>query len=163
MHEPRPHPTGWIEVIVGFFDLFGTWRGEGIVGTLPSKVEMTWSPAIDGRFVRLSWKNDMTSKTGDPLHFEGEGTYRPMPDADGNHTGTWFDSQGKTYPLFGRVAGDSLTTIWGNEGNTQGRTTYRFVAKGTARVHDEIRSGGTWQSFGLTTLVKQSAAPASSN
>ena len=141
-----------------FIDLFGTWRGEGNVGGHPSKIEMTWGPALDGRFVRVWWKNDMATKYGETLHFEGEGTYRPSPDADGNHTGTWFDSQGKLYPLFGRVAGDSLATIWGTEGDTQGRTTYRLVDRNTIRVRDEIRREGKWETFGSSTLRKQPTA-----
>lgn len=146
-----------------FFDLFGTWRGEGMTGGLPSKVEMTWAPAIDSRFIRLTWVNDMTSKSGETLHFIGEGTYRPVADADDNHTGTWFDSQGKMYPLFGRVAGDSLSTIWGSEGGTQGRTTYRLVDRSTIRVRDEIRREGNWVMFGVSTLVKQPMAATPSN
>lgn len=145
-----------------FFDFFGTWRGEGVVATWPSKIEMTWAPIIDGRFIRVTWKNDMISKSGDPQRFEGEGTYRPMPDADNNHTGTWFDSQGMTYPLYGRVAGDSLTTNWGNEGGMQGRTTYRLVDRNTMRVRDEVRRDGKWNNFGVSTLVRQPVKAASS-
>jgi len=33
-----------------FVDFVGAWRGEGVVGTWPSKIEMTWAPIIDGRF-----------------------------------------------------------------------------------------------------------------
>ncbi len=146
-----------------YIDLFGTWRGEGKVGGHASKIEMTWGPAIDGHFIRLTWKNDMTAKEGETLHFEGEGTYRPNTNADGHYIGTWFDSQGKLYPLVGRAAGDSLATTWGSEGDVQGRTTYRLLDRNTIRVTDEARREGTWVQFGQSTLVKQPMAPATTN
>ncbi len=146
-----------------FFALFGTWRGEGKVGGHESKIEMTWGPVIDGHFIRLTWKNDMAAKEGETLHFEGEGTYRPSTDADGHYIGTWFDSQGKLYPLVGRAAGDSLATTWGIEGDSQGRTTYRLVDRNTIRVTDEVRSEGKWVVFGRSMLLKQPTAPATTN
>ena len=146
-----------------FIDLFGTWRGEGKVGGHAGKVEMTWSPAIDGHFIRVAWKNDMASTGGETLHFEGEGTYRSNVDADGHYLGTWFDSQSKHYELVGRVAGDSLASSWGTDGGTQGRTTYRLVDRNTIRVTDEAQREGKWLPFGQTTLVKQPMAPATTN
>ena len=143
-----------------FFDFFGTWRGEGVVGGWPAKTEMTWSPVIDGHFVRVSWTSDMTSKSGEQVRFESEGTYRPVADDDGNHKGAWYDSQGMMYPLNGRVKGDSLTTIWGQEGDRQGRTTYRMIDRNTMRVRDEIRRAAEWLPYGLTTLVRQPVAKA---
>jgi len=144
-----------------FFDFFGTWRGEGVVGGWPSKIEMTWAPVIDGRFIRVTWKNDMVSKTGEPSRFEGEGTYRPMPDIEAHHNGTWFYSQGMSYALVGRVAGDSLATTWTQSSGAQGRTTYRLVDRNTMIVRDEMLRDGKWNSFGLSTLVRQPAKAAS--
>ncbi len=146
-----------------FIDLFGTWRGEGKVGGHPSKIEMTWAPAIDGRFIRLSWKNEMASSGGENLHFEGEGTYRSNVDADGRYLGTWFDSQSKHYELIARAEGDSLTTRWGAAGVVQGRTTYRLVDRNTIRVTDESLREEKWVMFGQSTLVKQPTAAATTN
>jgi hypothetical protein len=143
-----------------FFRLPGSWSGEGNVGGLPAKVEMTWSPAFDGRFMRVTWLNLMTGKDGNTLRFEGEGTYEPVPNEMGVHAGTWYDSQGTSHPLSGRVAGDSLITEWGPPGAPVGRTTYRLLESGTLSVHDEIQRNGTWYTFGRTSFRKNAAAAA---
>lgn len=145
-----------------FFDFFGTWQGEGVVGTWPAKIEMTWAPIIDGRFIRVSWKNHMVSKSGEAMYYEGEGTYRPTTDEDSDNLGTWFDSQSMTYALHGHVAGDSLTSSFGTDaGGYSGRTTYRLLDRNTIRVHEEVRRDGKWVTLGLSTLVRQPAKAAS--
>lgn len=144
-----------------FADFFGSWKGTGLVGGLESKIGMDVTPVADGMFVRLSWKNDMTSKQGLPLRFEGEGTYRPVAGGDGMHRGMWIDSQGKLYDLLGKPEGDSLTTTWGDrDGTIQGRTTYRLLDRTTLHVRDEIRRQGEWVTFGNSTLVRGPLAPA---
>lgn len=141
-----------------FFRLPGSWQGEGQVGGMPARVEMTWGPAFDGRFMRVTWVNLMTSQDGGTLRFEGEGTYMPVPDEMGIHGGTWFDSQGTVHPLSGRVAGDSLVTEWGPRGAPFGRTTYRLLDGGTLAVHDEVQRNGAWTTFGRTTFRRAAAA-----
>lgn len=139
-----------------FFDFMGTWRGEGTFGGWPARTEMTWGSVMDSRYIRVTWKSDLTTKSGELVHFEGEGTYSPTPDVDNHYAGIWFDSQSTMRALVGRVAGDSLSGTWDAEG-TQGRTTYRIIDRNTIRVHDEIRRGDEWRSYGVSTLVRQPA------
>lgn len=141
-----------------FFRLPGTWEGEGNVGGYPSRITMTWAPAFDGRFIRVTWRNVMTTKDGRELHFEGEGTYAPVPDERGVHAGTWFDSQGKVRTLRARAAGDSLVTEWTAPDTAPGRTTYRLLPGGTMTVRDEIQGADSWATFGVSTFRKAPAA-----
>lgn len=142
-----------------FLHLFGTWQGEGVVAGLPSRIAMSWAPTIGGRFVRVTWRNEMTVKDGSARSFDGEGTYLAKPDSAGVHVGTWFDSQGALHPLAGRVEGDSLVTLWGKEGGTLGRTTYRLVGEDGMVVRDEIRRGDAWIPFGRSAFRRAPAPP----
>jgi hypothetical protein len=99
----------------------------------------------------------MTTRDGSEQKFEGEGTYRPIPDEAGVHVGTWFDSQGALHPLAGTMAGDSLVTRWGRPDGALGRTTYRLLDANTVRVHDELQRGTTWHSFGISTFHRAPA------
>lgn len=141
-----------------FFRLPGTWRGTGNFGGLPSRIEMTWTPAFDSHYMRMSWHSEMTSRTGDTVKYEGEATYVPLPDGFGIHAGTWYDSQGQYRRLEGRARGDSLVAIWGGGRDTLGRTTYRFLDARTLFVRDELKSDGTWAVMGLSTLERAPAA-----
>lgn len=142
-----------------FFRLPGNWQGEGVVGGNPSRIEMSWAPVLDGRFMRVTWRNVMTTRDGSEQRFEGEGTYRPIPDGAGVLVGTWFDSQGALHPLAGTMAGDSLVTRWGRPDGALGRTTYRLLDANTLRVRDELQRGTSWLTFGISTF-QRAPAPA---
>ncbi len=132
--------------------LVGDWSGEGKVMNLPSKIAMTWEPALGGKFTRLSFRNEMTTPDGCVVIFEGHGYYKAL--SDGRYEGRWFDSNGASHPVLGVVKGDSLVAEWGTPETEQGRTTYELLPDGRTTVRDEVRSTktGEWRLFGESTF-----------
>lgn len=132
--------------------LVGDWSGEGKVMNLPSKIAMTWKPALGDKFTRLSFRNEMTTPDGRVVIFEGHGYYKAL--SEGRYEGRWFDSNGATHPVLGVVKGDSLVAEWGTPETEQGRTTYELLPDGRASVRDEVRSNktGEWRVFGESML-----------
>lgn len=126
----------------------GEWHGEGTVMNLPSKITMTWEPALGRKFTRLSFRNEMSAPDGKRVVFEGHAYYKARP--DGTYEARWFDSNGASHPVAGAVKGNSLVAEWGTPETEQGRTTYELLPDGRASVRDEVRSKktGEWRVFG---------------
>ena len=76
--------------------LAGQWTGTGTVLNQPSTIEMAWSWELGGRFMRLTFRNEMGTAPKINV-FEGHAYYRPT--ADGHYRGMWFDNGGMQRPL----------------------------------------------------------------
>lgn len=126
----------------------GDWTVDGAAFGRPARVSMRWEEALGGAYRRILYRIDPEAGAD---AFEGEGYYRPT--GDGGFDGTWFDSQGAMHPLKAQFAESTLTTYWGAESGTYGRTTYRLVAEDAVEIVDAIRAkDGAWREFSRNTL-----------
>jgi hypothetical protein len=128
--------------------LAGGWIGSGAVMKREAHVELTITPVLGERFVRLHWVNH-GGREGRDL-FEGLAVYQERP--DGSFAATWWDSQGARHAVTATVEGAALTALWGE----RGRTVYRLLESGELEVVDSVkRPDGGWGEFGRTTLKRK--------
>lgn len=128
--------------------LQGGWIGTGAVMKREAHVELTVTPVLGDRFVRLQWVNS-GGKEGRQL-FEGLAIYEERP--DGTLAATWWDSQGARHAVSATVEGSALTALWGE----RGRTVYRLLETGALEVTDSVkRPDGSWSEFGRSTLKRK--------
>lgn len=133
--------------------LAGSWSGTGTVLNQPATIQMTWSWELGGRFIKLTFRNDMGTAPKINV-FEGHAYYRPT--GDGQYRGMWFDNAGMFRPLEARRDGDALISKWGTPDTEEGETTYRLGAGGTMDVIDRVKGkDGTWRDFGRATYVRR--------
>lgn len=131
----------------------GTWNGEGKITGLDSKIVMTWENALDEKFIKLSFRNEMKRKDGGIQIFEGIAFYKAK-DAQ-KYQGNWFDSGGEAHPIDAQVDGNALTSIWGTEGAKLGRTIYRLIDEQKMEVVDSVKlPNRTWYEFGRAFYVR---------
>jgi hypothetical protein len=133
--------------------LVGRWTGQGRVMGRESKLTMEWDWVLGRRFVRLSFRNEMTDAEGRRSSFEGHAYYRPT--GEGRYQGAWFDSGGETHPIAATSDGRELVASWGTPETKLGRTVYRLTEAGVDVV-DAIRAkDGTWKEFGRSTFRRE--------
>ncbi len=128
----------------------GSWTGTGTVLNQPSKIQLSWSWELGGRFMRLMFRNEMGTAPKVNV-FEGHAYYRPT--ADGRYRGMWFDNSGMFRPLEARRDGDALVAKWGTPDTEEGETTYRMVSDSEMEIVDRVKSrDGTWRKFGRSRV-----------
>ncbi len=133
--------------------LEGRWSGAGTVLNQPSQIEMTWEWTLGGRFLHLTFRNDMGS-TPKVTRFEGQAFYSAV--SDGRYRGMWFDNSGMMRPIEAVSEGEALVSKWGTPDTEEGETTYRITATGGLEVTDRVKSkDGTWRTFGQSGLMKR--------
>ena len=126
----------------------GQWSGTGTVLNQPSKISLTWTPELDGQFLRLTFRNEMPKTT-----FEGHAYYRPT--GEGRYRGMWFDNSGMFRPLEARRDGDALVSKWGTAETEEGETTYRLTSDSRMEIVDRVKSkDGTWREFGRSIVTR---------
>lgn len=59
--------------------LAGVWQGAGTVLNQPARIEMAWTPTLDGRFMKLTFVNHM-GRAEPRQRFEGHAYYRTAGD-----------------------------------------------------------------------------------
>jgi hypothetical protein len=133
--------------------LAGQWAGTGTVLNQPAKIDMTWSWELGGRFLKLTFRNEMGAAPKLSV-FEGHAYYRAT--ADGQYRGMWFDNSGMFRPLDATRDGDALVSKWGTPETEEGETTYRLLPNGSMEVIDRVKGkDGTWRTFGQSGLMKR--------
>ena len=133
--------------------LLGSWRGEGKVMGMEARLQMKWERVLEGKFMRLTFRNEMRGKEGAQL-FEGHAYYQAQP--DGTYRGQWFDSGGEAHPINGKVEGDALIAEWGTKETKLGRTVYRLTGENAAEVTDSILAkDGQWKEFGRSRFTRE--------
>lgn len=137
--------------------LEGAWRGTGTILGQPARVEMQWQPALDGRFLRLTFVShigpDATAR-----RFEGHAYYQASADP-GRLRATWFDNSGLVRPIEATATTDSLVAAWGTPETEVGETTYRLVSANEMEIIDRVRGkNGVWREFGRSRLSRTMAA-----
>lgn len=146
--------TAAIEETANLKQLAGTWIGEGKLMGNAARLELKYEWVLNGKFLRLSLKNQSTTPSGGQQVFEGHVYYAPQ--SDGKLAGTWFDSRGVSFAVNGTFAGDTLTVEWGSPEQEQGKSVYRLVDSGTLEVTDSVKQkDGTWRQFATATVKRQ--------
>ena len=134
--------------------LAGQWAGTGTVLNQPSTIQMSWSWELGGRFMRLTFRNEMGTAPKIAV-FEGHAYYRPA--GDGQYRGMWFDNAGMFRPLDAKRDGDALVSKWGTPDTEEGETTYRLRPDGTMEVLDRVKGkNGAWREFGRAVYTRVS-------
>lgn len=123
----------------------GGWVGEGSLFGQPAGFRMTWSEALDGRFLELSYRIEGA------VEMEARGFYR-FGD-DGTVDGTWVDSRGEILSIRGTVGDSALEIEWASPSES-GRTVYRWLADGGVEVADAVRVGAEWRPFGAAVYAR---------
>ena len=63
----------------GFLSRFvGTWKGEGKITGLDARIVMSWENVLDGKFIRLSFRNEMRKKDGGMQVFDAYAYYKAI-------------------------------------------------------------------------------------
>lgn len=128
--------------------LAGGWIGTGSVMKREAHVELSVTPVLGGRFVRLSWVNNGGKDGREP--FEGLAVYEER--ADGTFEASWWDSQGARHAVTATADAAALTALWGE----RGRTVYRLLETGELEVTDSVkREDGSWAEFGRSRLKRK--------
>jgi uncharacterized protein YodC (DUF2158 family) len=143
-----------VDEVAALKRLEGTWAGDGKFMGNAARLELRYEWVLNGKFLRLSLKNDSKTPAGERQVFEGHVYYEPK--SDGSVSGTWFDSRGVSFAVKGSFEGDTLTVQWGNPGQEQGKSVYRLVDSGTLEVADSVQlKDGTFRQFATAVVKRQ--------
>lgn len=128
--------------------LRGGWIGKGQLMKRDSHVELLVERGVHPKLFALSWRNTVAS---DPRgSFAGSAIYADQ--GNGEFTATWWDSQGATHAIWASVAGDTMTSRWGENG----RTVYTLLPSGELEVVDSVKGpDGAWGEFGRSMLKRK--------
>lgn len=123
----------------------GEWTsGRDALGG-PAHSIMRWSPALNGRFMRLDYSVESAADANRKFLFQGAAYYRLAPGE--TLQAFWADNAGDLHPIRAERDGDALIAHWGVEGLKQGRTRYELLEGGDMQVTDWIRTGEGWRQF----------------
>jgi hypothetical protein len=143
-----------VEEIANLKRLEGVWVGEGKFMGNSARLELKYEWVLNGKFLRLSLKNESRTAGGERQVFEGHVYYEVK--GDGSIAGTWFDSRGVSFAVKGSFEGDVLTVLWGSAATEQGKSVYRLVDASTLEVSDSVMlKDGKWREFGAAVVKRQ--------
>lgn len=124
--------------------LEGRWSGDGTLMGRSARFEMTWTRVLNGRFLRLEFRNAFADVDPVQTVLEADAYYRL---GGAELTGSWMDTRGVILSLRATVGDSELVTDW--TGSESGRTTYRVIDSNTVEVVDLVRSGDEWREFAV--------------
>ena len=132
--------------------LIGSWAGEGKAFGQPSRPEMKWESALNGQFIKLSYRTVIKTSKGDEV-FEGHAYYKSL--GAGKYRGNWFDSQGSSHPINAVFEENALVANWGTQQTELGKTVYRLTSPSEMELIDSIqKKDGSWQEFSRAKLKR---------
>jgi len=121
--------------------LSGRWEGSGTFQGKPATGTIHWEGVLAGKFKRLGIQLSLDEK----VVFEGHACYDLRPGDP--IRGSWFDSQGSSYPIKAKMDGDSLVALWGMDpAEPSGRSVYQLTGD-KLLVTDYLRRSGEWRQF----------------
>lgn len=130
----------------------GEWRSDGAAFGAPAESFMTWKPTLDGQFIRLDYKIQMTRESGETQVFEGIAFYKS---GDGKVIRAfWADNSGDLHPIVADREGNAIVSLWGIEGGKQGRTRYELLTPNTIEVTDWLKTSDGWRQFNNNVFIK---------
>lgn len=130
----------------------GSWSGNGKFFGMDATTQAKWERLLGGKFLRLVITYEMKTPDGKSQKFEGIGYYQSK---GGKYEGHWFDSQGNSYPLAATFENEALTSLWGEPGKSDGKSTYRINSTDkTLEVVDATKQkDGSWKEFSRFKLT----------
>ncbi len=130
----------------------GAWVGNGKFFGMDATTQAKWERLLGGKFLRLTISYEMKTPDGKAQKFEGIGYYQLK---GGKYEGRWLDSQGNSYPLTATFEDETLTSMWGEPGKSEGKSTYRInSADKTLEVVDATKQkDGSWKEFSRFKLT----------
>lgn len=125
----------------------GHWQGNGKFFGMDATVQSKWEWLLAEKFLRLVVSYEMNLPDGKKQTFEGHAYYQAK--GAGQYEGRWFDSQGNAYPVKATLEGNTLTSLWGETGKSDGKSTYRInEAEKSLEIVDSTRQkDGSWKEF----------------
>ncbi len=131
----------------------GGWSGNGKLLGMNATAHAKWEHVLGGKFLCLHISYETKTPDGKAQQFEGIGYYQNK--GEGKYEGRWLDSQGNSYPVTGTFENDTLTTLWGDAGKSDGKSTYRInLAEKTLEVVDATKQkDGSWKEFSRFRLT----------
>lgn len=124
----------------------GAWVSNGDAFGAPATTTMRWAKTLDGKFMRLEYRIEMTPTEGGPSRFEGTAYYQLT---DGNSVRAfWADNAGSLHPVTATIEGAALVAFWGREEEGErGRSRYELLPSGDVEVTDWVKAGDDWRQF----------------
>ena len=129
----------------------GDWRGDGKFFGMNATAKAKWEWTLGGKFLRLSISYEMKMADGKTQVFEGVGYYQSK--GVGKYEGRWFDSQGNAYPITGALENGTLTSMWGEVGNYNGKSVYKFNETAMEVADASKQKDGSWKEFSSFKLI----------
>lgn len=132
--------------------LQGSWQGEGTTLGMSSRLQIKWEWVLESKFLRLSLRNEMSTRSDQTQIFEGQALYRAT--GTNKYEAHWFDSRGLTFPIKASVGNDTLVALW-TETSEEGRSSYRLIDARTMEVIDSVKQkDGTWREFSKVIMKR---------
>ena len=113
----------------------------------PASFELTWAPAVGGRFVRLDLANYFGAGEARQPVLQAVGYY---PES-GSGAGTWVDSRGVIFALDVTSGERELRVSWRGE-RERGESVYALTSDSTLEVTDRVEREGGLREFARATL-----------
>ncbi len=131
----------------------GGWSGSGKFFGMDATAQAKWEQVLGGKFLRLHISYEMKTPDGKAQQFEGIGYYQSK--GEGKYEGRWLDSQGNSYPITATFENSTLTSLWGDAGKSEGKSTYRInsVEKTLEVVDATKQKDGNWKEFSRFRLT----------
>jgi hypothetical protein len=131
----------------------GGWTGSGKFFGMDATAQAKWEQVLGGKFLRLNISYEMKMPDGKAQRFDGIGYYQNK--GGGKYEGRWLDSQGNSYPITATFENGTLTSLWGEPGKSEGKSTYEVnTTDQRLEVTDSTKQkDGSWKEFSRFKLA----------
>jgi|GEM_PF-1507689 len=141
----------------GLEPFLGSWQSGKTVFGQEADSHMHWTPALEGRFIRLDYAINPANKEAEKSIFSGVAFYKI---AEGPELKAfWADTTGDLHPITAQMEDQTLTAIWGIAGQKLGKTRYELTAPDVMRVTDWIMRDGEYRQFNDNEFSRVTGAP----
>jgi len=137
---------------VFFESALGEWIGDGTLLNSSTEYSMNWERTLQNKFIKLEFKNKRNTKMG-AVEFFATAYYKILTDS--SFSGTWFDSRGISFPIYGFYSQTELKVNWGSEETEFGSTEYKLEGE-IIWVTDFIKKDDELVQFGKAKYLVKS-------
>jgi len=138
------------EKILG--DFIGSWQSDDSAFGRVARSTLSWTPTLDGKFVRLQYAIRTKEPANEKPFFSGIAYYKQMDTKF--LSAFWADSIGDLHPIRATLTDKTLVAIWGKAGEKQGRTQYQIHDTGQMTVTDWILGDDGWRQFNQINFTR---------
>ena len=126
-------------------EFIGDWQSSSDTNGQPTNRELSWTPVLDGQFVRVDYVIRKKDALDGKPSFSGVAYYE-QTNAN-TLTAFWADTSGDLHPVHATINGNILVSIWGKAGEKLGRTQYEITDDRQMIVTDWLLTSEGWQQF----------------